>query len=155
MTRRLMPEKPWIDLAIDFLGPMPSGEYILVVIDYYSRYKELEIMNIITAAETIQRLKKIIRIWGNPRTITLDNAKQFVSKEFGTYCGSRKIHLNYSTPYWPQANGEVERQNRSLLKRLKISNALYGNWKSELDDYLILYNNSPHSVTGKAPNELL
>lgn len=112
-------------------------------------------MTRITAQETIQRLKKIFRTWGYPRTITLDNGKQFVSKEFGTFCKTLGIHLNHSTPYWPQANGEVERQNRSLLKRLKISNALYGNWKTELDDYLILYNNSPHSVTGKAPSELL
>ncbi|XP_058827498.1 uncharacterized protein K02A2.6-like [Topomyia yanbarensis] len=155
MSRRSMPEKPWIDLAIDFLGPLPSGEYILVVIDYFSRYMELEIMTRITAQETIQRLKRIFRTWGYPRTITLDNGKQFVSKEFETFCEKLGIHLNHSSPYWPQANGEVERQNRSLLKRLKISNALYGNWKVELDDYLILYNNSPHSVTGRAPSELL
>lgn len=155
MSRRSLPEKPWIDLAIDFLGPMPSGEYILVTIDYYSRYMVLEIMTKITAQETIQRLKRIFRTWGYPRTITLDNGKQFVSKEFGNFCKTLSIHLNHSTPYWPQANGEVERQNRFLLKRLKISNALYGNWKTELDDYLILYINSPHSVTGQAPSELL
>ncbi|XP_062713706.1 uncharacterized protein K02A2.6-like [Aedes albopictus] len=155
MSRRSLPEKPWIDLAIDFLGPMPSGEYILVTIDYYSRYMVLEIMTKITAQETIQRLKRIFRTWGYPRTITLDNDKQFVSKEFGNFCKTLSIHLNHSTPYWPQANGEVERQNRFLLKRLKISNALYGNWKTELDNYLILYINSPHSLTGQAPSELL
>lgn len=65
------------------------------------------------------------------------------------------IHLNHTSPYWPQANGEVERQNRSLLKRLKIANALYGSWKAEMDRYLEMYNNTPHSVTGKAPSELL
>ncbi|XP_062709384.1 uncharacterized protein K02A2.6-like isoform X1 [Aedes albopictus] len=42
ISRRSLPEKPWIDLAIDFLGPMPSGEYILVIIDYYSRYRSLK-----------------------------------------------------------------------------------------------------------------
>lgn len=155
MSRRSMPDKPWIHLAIDFLGPMPSGEYILVVVDYYSRYVELEVMTKITAYETIQRLKKIFKTWGYPRTITLDNAKQFVSREFGLFCDTKGIILNHSTPYWPQANGEVERQNRSLLKRLRISNALYGSWKTEMDDYLILYNNTPHSVTGRAPSELL
>lgn len=82
MRRRPLPEKPWIDIAIDFLGPMPTGEYILVVIDYYSRYMEIEIMNRITAQETISRLRRIFRVWGPPRTITLDNAKQFVSTEF-------------------------------------------------------------------------
>ncbi|XP_053685958.1 uncharacterized protein K02A2.6-like [Sabethes cyaneus] len=155
MERRKLPEKPWIDLAIDFLGPLPSGEYILVIIDYYSRYMEIEIMKRITAQETVKRLQKIFRTWGYPRTITLDNGKQFVSQEFDEFCKRTGIVLNHTTPYWPQANGEVERQNRSLLKRLKISNALYGDWKTELDDYLILYNNNPHSVTGQPPSELL
>lgn len=155
MMRRTLPEKPWIDLAMDFLGPMPSGEYLLVVIDYYSRYIEIEIMNRITAQETIKRLRRIFRTWGPPRTITLDNAKQFVSTEFKEYCSINGIHLNHTSPYWPQANGEVERQNRSLLKRMKIAHAIHDDWKVELDSYLDLYNNTPHTITGKAPSELL
>ncbi|XP_055645153.1 uncharacterized protein K02A2.6-like [Toxorhynchites rutilus septentrionalis] len=130
MQRRPLPEKPWVDIAIDFLGPLPTGEYILVVVDYFSRHVDLEIMRTITAGETIKRLTTLFNLWGVPRTITLDNAKQF-------------------------ANGEVERQNRSLLKRLKIADALYGYWKAEMQQYLEMYNNSPHSTTGKAPNELL
>lgn len=155
MMRRQLPDRPWVDIAIDFLGPMPSAEYILVVIDYYSRYMELEVMSKITAQETIRRLRRIFRIWGPPRTITLDNAKQFVSCEFEEFCKANGIHLNHTSPYWPQANGEVERQNRSLLKRMKIANALYDDWKAELNSYLELYNNTPHTVTGKAPSELL
>lgn len=155
MMRRALPEKPWIDVALDFLGPMPTGEYLLVVIDYYSRYIEIEIMNRITAQETIKRLRRIFRTWGPPRTITLDNAKQFVSTEFKEYCSINGIHLNHTSPYWPQANGEVERQNRSLLKRMKIAHAIHDDWKAELDSYLDLYNNTAHTVTGKAPSELL
>ncbi|XP_055527261.1 uncharacterized protein K02A2.6-like [Wyeomyia smithii] len=155
MTRRALPEKPWVDIAMDFLGPMPSGEYLLVVIDYYSRYIEIEIMTRITAQDTIKRLKRIFRTWGPPRTITLDNAKQFISTEFKEYCSTYRIHLNHTSPYWPQANGEVERQNRSLLKRMKIAHAIHDDWKAELDNFLDLYNNTPHTITGKAPSELL
>lgn len=155
MQRRSLPDKPWVDIAIDFLGPLPTGEYILVVIDYFSRHVDLEILTTITAKETIKRLDKIFRLWGIPRTITLDNAKQFVSTEFEDYCRTKGIFLNHTSPYWPQANGEVERQNRSLLKRLKIANALYGTWRTEMDRYLEMYNNTPHTTTGKSPNELL
>ena len=31
-----LPDGPWQDLAMDFKGPLPSGEYLLVVIDAYS-----------------------------------------------------------------------------------------------------------------------
>lgn len=155
MQRRPLPDKPWVDIAIDFLGPLPTGEYILVVVDYFSRHVDLEVMTTITAKETIKRLSKIFGLWGVPRTITLDNAKQFVSAEFENYCKLKGIYLNHTSPYWPQANGEVERQNRSLLKRMKIANSLYGNWKAEMDQYLEMYNNTPHSITGRSPNELL
>lgn len=154
MSRREMPTRPWVDIAIDFMGPFPSGEYLLVIVDYFSRYKEVEIMNRITAHETVERLDKIFTRLGYPRTITLDNAKQFIGKEFEEYCKTRGIALNHSAPYWPQENGLVERQNRSLLKRLQISHALGRNWRKDLNDYLVMYYTTPHSSTGKTPTEL-
>lgn len=155
MKRRELPQGPWIDCAIDFLGPLPSGVYILVIVDYFSRYMELEVMRSITAECTIERLDKIFIRLGFPQTITLDNAKQFVSTKFHMYCKENGIHLNHTAPYWPQANGEVERQNRSILKRLQIGTALHGDWKAELRSYLLMYNTTPHSVTKKTPTELM
>lgn len=155
MVRRPMPTQPWVDVAIDFMGPLPSNEYLLVIIDYFSRYKEVEVMIKITAKETVNRLDKIFTRLGYPRTITLDNARQFVSKDFDDYCDTHGITLNHSTPYWPQENGLVERQNRSLLKRLQISHALHRDWKKDLHDYLVMYYTTPHTTTGKTPSELM
>ena len=109
-----------------------------MIIDYYSRYKEVEILSNITAKDTISRLDRIFTRLGYPRTITLDNAKQFVSTELETYSKLHGITLNHSTPYWPQENGLVERQNRSLIKRLQISAALGRDWKQDLHDYLVM-----------------
>ena len=55
---------------------------------------------------------------------------------------------------WPQANGEIERQNRSILKRLRIAQAEGRNWKSEMDNFLMMYRRTPHS-TGVSLAELL
>lgn len=82
-----------------FLGPLPSGEYLLVIVDYFSRYKEIEIMKRITAEETTCRLHTIFTRLGYPVTITLDNARQFISTHFDEYCKLHGIQLNYSTPY--------------------------------------------------------
>ena len=35
-TTRL-PESPWQNLALDLLGPLPTGEHLLVLVDYFSR----------------------------------------------------------------------------------------------------------------------
>lgn len=154
MSRRELPTKPWVDVAIDFMGPLPLGEYLFVIVDYFSRYKEVEIMTRISSRDTVERLVKIFTRLGYPGTITLDNAKQTIGKEFGEYCKIHGIVLNHTAPYWPQENGLVERQNRSLLKRLQISNALKRDWKKDLNDYLLIYYTTPHSTTGKTPSEL-
>ena len=52
-------------------------------------------------------------------------------------------------------NGEVERQNRSILKRLRIAQELGQDWKQELRRYLMMYHSSNHTTTGKTPAELM
>ena len=56
-----LPSGPWRDLAVDLLGPLPTGESILVVIDYYSRYYEIEVMKSTMTSKVIERLEEISR----------------------------------------------------------------------------------------------
>lgn len=154
MKRRALPLKAWVDTAIDFLGPLPSGEYLFVIIDYYSRYKEIKIMKSISTQDTIRVLNEIFSRTGYPASITADNGRQFSSHQFKTFCSERGIKLFNTIPYWPQQNGEVERQNRDILKRLKISQCEKTDWKDDLLKYLMMYNSTPHSSTGKSPSEL-
>lgn len=155
ISRRTLPSAPWKHLAIDFLGPLPSKHYLFVVVDYYSRYKEVEIMTNTEALATIQRLRRIFARFGIPLSIQADNGPQLISQEFDKYCNDNNIHLNNVIPYWPQQNGEVERQNRSLLKRLKISQLEKRDWKSDLEDYLLMYRSTPHATTMVSPAEMM
>lgn len=155
MNRRKMPDKPWVDIAIDFLGPLPDGNSILGIVDYFSRHLELEIMQKVTAQGTIAALEPHFVRFGYPVTITLDNGSQFISREFEDYCKERNIELNHTTPYFPQENGEIERQNRSIVKRLKIANVERKDWKEEMNKFLLAYRTTPHNTTGKTPSELM
>ena len=58
---------------------------------------------------------------GLQATIKSGNGPQFRSSEFREYCKQHGIMHHKVTAKWAQANGEVERQNRSLLKRLQIA----------------------------------
>lgn len=155
LKRRELPSEPWQHVAIDYMGPLPSGHYLLVVVDYFSRYIEVEVLKKTDSCETIKRLVTIFARFGLPVSITSDNGPQFTSEEFRNYCQSNNITLITTTPYWPQQNGEVERQNRSILKRLSISQATNADWVSELNKYLLMYRSTPHSTTGKTPSEML
>ena len=74
-----VPSQPWQDLAADLMGPLPSGEYVLVVVDYYSRYFE------VTSATIIGSLERIFCFHGLPQSLETDNGPQFKSEEFGTF----------------------------------------------------------------------
>jgi hypothetical protein len=54
MQITLTGEEPWTSIAIDFYGPIPrTGQYLLAVIDTYSKFPEVEIVNS-TEAKTCQ-----------------------------------------------------------------------------------------------------
>ena len=51
-----LPDGPWQDLAVDLMGPLPFGHSLLVIVDYYSRFYEVEVMQSTTAEKVIDRL---------------------------------------------------------------------------------------------------
>ncbi|XP_065213313.1 uncharacterized protein K02A2.6-like [Planococcus citri] len=155
MARRKLPDGPWQDLAIDFKSLPASKQHLCVVVDYFSRYVEAIIMNEISAESTVEFLTDIFARHGVPYSITSDNGAQFTSAVFKNFCLSYGIVSYTSPPYWPQANGEIERQNRSLSKVLKVAQLKNESVKRALVDYLLMYRSTPHSVTGKSPAELL
>lgn len=101
------PTGPWQDVAADLMGPMPSGENLLVVVDYYSRFFGVAVMKSTTAPRIIAVLTDIFAIFRFPYTLKTDNDAKFVSGEFLQECG---IEHRKSPPLRPQANVEVERQ---------------------------------------------
>lgn len=156
MLRTRMPEKPWCEVAIDFLGPLPSGHSLLVLIDYFSRFTEVVVMKQTSTDLTIQALFETFSRFGVPETLRTDNGPQFISEAFKTFCREFGIEHQKTTPYWPQANGEVERMNNTILKRLRISQVENStNWKWDLRSFLLMYNSTPHSTTGEAPSALM
>ena len=100
-------------------------------------------------------MRKSSNTHGIPILITCDNGPQFKSFEFKEYLRVSDITLHNVTPLWLPANGEVERQNRTLLKRMKIAQAEGKNWRSEIYSFLLMYRSTPHSTTGMSPAELL
>lgn len=103
MQRTKLSSEAWQHIAIDFLGPLPSGHYLFVIVDYYSRFIEIEIMTKIDSIEAIKRLKVIFARFDNPLSITADNGGQFISAEFENYCEINNTRLINTIPYWPLA----------------------------------------------------
>ena len=150
-----LPQRPWCVVAIDYLGPLPSGEHILVVVDYYSRYYEVAVVRTITSEKTIECLETIFARHGLPEVLVSDNGPNLVSEKFEAFLKENGIKHRRVTTRWAQANGEVERQNRSILKRLQLAHAEGKDWRRELVRYMAVYRTTPHQTTGQTPAFLL
>ena len=61
---------------------------------------------------------------------------------------------HYTTPLWPRANGEVECEDQSLLKAMRVSQAKGKHWQAELSKFSQAYQSTNHSTTGVSPAEL-
>lgn len=151
---RELPCQPWHTLAMDILGPLPSGESILVIIDLYSRYRVTEVLQSTTSDAVIDKLSRAFLRLGFPSILMSDNAKNFTSHQITEFGKRYGIELKHTTPYWPQANGEVERQNRNILKTLKIAHVNGTDWKADLEEANYVYSMIPHPATGRSPAEL-
>ena len=121
MQRVEPPTGPWQDVALDLMGPLPTDESLLVVVDYYSRFYEVRILRSTAVDKVIDFLSPVFGRYGYPFSLKSDNGTQVVSQVFKDFLVEHGIEHRTSPLLWPQANGEVERQNRTLLKALKVA----------------------------------
>ena len=63
--------------------------------------------------------KNIVTRFGVPHTLISDNGLQFDSKAFQRYCYDLGITNRYSTPAYPQGNGQAEAFNKVIVNGLK------------------------------------
>ncbi|XP_034697291.1 uncharacterized protein LOC117923162 [Vitis riparia] len=96
--------------------------------------------------------KNIICRFGIPQTIIADNGPQFDSKVFRNFCSELNIRNSYSTPRYPQSNGQAEATNKTLITALKKRlEQAKGKWVEELPGVLWAYRTTPGRSTGNTP----
>ena len=84
-----------------------------------------------------------------------DNGKQFDNSAFRNFCSELGIKNHYSSPAHPQANGQVEVTNRTLLKIIKTRlEGAKGIWPDELPSVLWAYRTTAWTPTGETPFRL-
>ena len=150
-----LPSGPWKEISMDFCGPFQSGDYLMVVIDEYSRYPIVEILKSITAKSVMTRLDKIFAEFGIPCTLKTDNGPPFNGSEFKQFAEYLGFKHRKITPLWPKANAESERFMRTIEKTIRAANVENKNWKQEIYTFLRNYRATPHCTTKLSPFEIL
>lgn len=119
--------KPWPfrGWALDLIGEIRqssvnSHKYILVGIDYFTNW--IEVVPLVNADQEaiidfIQR--HIIYRLGISETITTDQGPMFTGQMMPNFTSEMGINLLTSTPYYAQANGQVEESNKIIIGLIK------------------------------------
>ena len=142
-------------MAIDFCGPFPTGELVIVVIDERSRYPAIEVVTSTSAKSTILALTKVFAIHGIPEKIKSDNGPPFRSEEYRRFCDDHGIQHQKISPLWPEANGLVENVMKRVGKIAKIAHSSGQDWVRQLCTFAGHYRAVPHPSTHKSPNKVL
>ncbi len=148
ISETTMPKGPWEMVQIDFYGPLPTGEYLLVAIDS-------EVVRSTKASTVIPKLDQMFARHGILTIMKSDNGPPFNGTEYKHYLEVLGIKAKYSTPKWPQGNAEAERFMQPLGKALKTAHMENRLWQQELSRFLLLYRTTPHTSTNVPPAELL
>ncbi len=150
-----LPRGPWLNLSLDFCGPLPSGDYLLVLIDEYSRYPVVKIVRSTSAEATIAALDDVFAVFSYPEVIKTDNGPPFQSRAWMDFMAEIGVVHRRITPRWPQANAQAEGFNKPLMKAVRAAVIEGRNWRREVQVFLRMYRCTPHTTTLFTPFRLM
>ncbi|XP_023875021.1 uncharacterized protein LOC111987534 [Quercus suber] len=99
--------------------------------------------------------RNIVSRFGVLKLLIFDNGLQFDSKAFRAFCSDLGIKNRYSTPAYPQSNGQAEATNKVILSGLKKRlDRAKGRWVEELPSVLWAYRTTSRRSTSETPFSL-
>ena len=126
-------------------------KFLLVAIDYFTKWVEAKALATITETRVQNFVwKNIVCRFRIPRTIISDNSRQFNNQAFRSFYSNLGIKNKYFSPGHPQANGQIEVTNRTLLRLIKSRLVgAKGAWPEELPNVLWAYRMTARTPMGE------
>lgn len=144
-----IPTRAWEKIGADIFH-FNNNSYLLII-DYFSKFVEVEKLNNLTSQTVIDKLKKIFSRQGIPEEIFSDNGPEFASMLFREFSREWRFVHTTSSPRYPQSNGQVERAIQTVKSMLQKT--LHD--KSDFRLALLEFLNTPISDKLPSPSELL
>lgn len=152
--------EPFEQWVINFVGPItPSSNqktYILVATEYVTKWVEAEALPRATQDFVIQFVFHIFVRYGLPRDIITYGGPQFAGNKIVATLENYHIQHKITSPYHPQANGQVESTNKvieAILTKTIMSHK--HDWATRLPEALWAYKTTWRSTTGYSPYQLV
>ncbi|XP_016178528.1 uncharacterized protein LOC107620975 [Arachis ipaensis] len=119
-------------------SPVTEGKYLILAIDYYTKWIEAEPLASISLANCRKFMwRQVIARFGIPEVVISDNGTQFADKRFGEFLAGLGIQQKFSSVEHPQTNRQVEVANKVILQSLKKRlDQKKGTWADKLASVL-------------------
>ena len=156
-----VPERIWTDLTMDFIVGLPEvrgQDSIYVVVDRLSKYAHFIPCSSTITAEGVARLflNHVWKLHGLPRSIITDRDPKFVSGFWRAFMARLKVDHNMTAANHPEADGQTERTNRTLMQYLRLyTQRNPSEWLDFLPCAEWVYNNTVHSSIKCTPASLV
>jgi hypothetical protein len=157
--RSLSTPWPFAWWGMDILGPFPidarQNKYLIVGVDYFTKWIEAEPLAKITAHNILRIFKRnILARLGIPQSVVTDNGTQFTNKKFQEFLAALGTTQHFISVEHPQTNGQAEAANRVILRGLKRR---LGEPRENWSKNFIMYYGPielPHTLSpGKRPSD--
>ncbi|GJX95697.1 reverse transcriptase domain-containing protein [Tanacetum coccineum] len=140
-------------------GPFPSShgnKYILVAVDYLSKWVEAKALPTNDARVVVKFLKSLFARFGTPRAIISDRGTYFCNDQFAKVMSKYGVTHRLATAYHPQTSGQVEVSNRGLKRILERTvGENRASWSDKLDDALWAFRTAFKTPIGCTPYKLV
>nr|GEY21158.1 reverse transcriptase domain-containing protein [Tanacetum cinerariifolium] len=145
--------------GIEFMGPFPSSrgnKYILVAVDYLSKWVEAKALPTNDARVVGKFLKYLFARFDTPRAIISDRGTHFCNDQFTKVMQKYGVTHRLSTSYHPQTSGQVEVLNQGLKRILERAvGKNRASWSDTLDDALWAFRTAYKTPIGCTPYKMV
>jgi hypothetical protein len=150
--------RPWQLVSADLFGPLPRStnghEYVLVIVDCFSKFPLFVPMRQVTARKVIAEIEeRVFLMFGVPEIMIVDNGVQFGrSREFNEFLENYGVQPHFNSLYTPQ-NNPTKRVN-GTMKTLIMSYIEddQRRWDAQLSKVACAIRSAKHETTRKTPN---
>nr|GFA08689.1 reverse transcriptase domain-containing protein [Tanacetum cinerariifolium] len=145
--------------GIDFIGPFHSSKlnkYILVAVNYLSKWVEAKALPTNDARVVVKFLKSLFTRFGTPKAIISDRETHFCNDQFSRVMAKYGVTHRLSTACHPQTSGQVEVTNRGLKRIFKRTvGENRASWSDKLEDALWVFRTAFKTSIGCTPYRLV
>ncbi|XP_023742296.1 uncharacterized protein LOC111890407 [Lactuca sativa] len=141
------------------MGPFPmskGNKYILVAVDYVSKWAEAQALPTNDSRVVVRFLKKLFSRFGVPKALISDRGTHFANDQLDKVLRKYGVTHKFSTFYHPQTSGQTEVTNRALKRILEKSvGSNHKEWSDKLDDALWAFRTAFKTPIGTTPYRLV